>query len=234
MNNNIIISNEQVKQIAYNFGADLCGLASVDSFKDAPKGFHPLNIFPECRTVAVIAIKMPEGVFLGNSKIPYTVTNDKLLDEIVKISISMSIELERNYNINSIPIPGEPYEYWDEENKTGRGILSLKHSGRLAGLGTIGKNSLLTNKMFGNRIVLGAVLIDQIITADSIDNDPVCIEGCSLCEKNCAVNAISNGSVNQKLCRGNSCLTTDKGYFIYTCFECRVICPKGKGSSGRN
>ena len=228
--NTKIISNEQIKQMAYKCGADLCGLASVDSFKDAPEGFHPSDIFPECRTVAVIAKKMPEGVFLGNSKIPYTVTNDKLLDDIVKISISMSIELEKNHDIKSIPIPGEPYEYWDDANKTGRGILSLKHSGQLAGLGSIGKNSLLTNKKFGNRIVLGAILIDQTITADLVDNNPICIDGCNLCEKKCSVNAIRNGNVNQKLCRGNSYLTNEKGYFIYTCFECRVTCPNGRGS----
>ena len=36
------------------------------------------------------------------------------------------------------PIPcDEPYEFWDDEKKHGRGILSLKHAGVLAGLGTI-------------------------------------------------------------------------------------------------
>lgn len=225
-----IITNESVKKAAFRYGADLCGIASVDSFNEAPEGFNPADIFPDCKTIVVTALKMPEGTFLGNSKIPYTVTNDKLLDEVNRITVSMSRDLERNYDVKCIPIPGEPYEYWDEDNKTGRGILSLKHAGRLAGLGSIGKNSLLTNKKYGNRIVLGALLIDKIIQPDNIDNDPLCIEGCNLCEKNCPVNAIGNGSVNQKLCRKNSYHTNEKGYFVYTCFKCRVVCPNGRGN----
>jgi len=228
--NSIKITNEYVKQTASRYGADLCGIASVDSFNEAPEGFHPADIFPECKTVVVIALRMPEGTFAGNSKIPYTVANDKLLDEVVKISVSMSREFEKHHDVKCIPVPGEPYEYWDEENKTGKGILSMKHAGRLAGLGSIGKNSLLTNKKYGNRIVLGAVLIDKIIGADNIDNEPGCIENCSLCEKSCPVGAIENGSVIQKLCRGNSSVINKKGYFIYTCFKCRVVCPRGKGS----
>ena len=228
-----IITNKDVKQTAFNLGAELCGIASADSFNEAPHGFHPADIFPECKSVIVTAKKMPEGTFTGNSKIPYTTANDILLAEVNKISVLVSIELERLYDIRCIPVPGEPYEYWDAENMTGKGILSMKHSGRLAGLGTIGKNSLLTNKRYGNRIVLGAVLTDKVIQADSIDNAPGCVDGCNLCERRCPVNAIRNGSVNQKLCRKNSQRITEKGYFIYTCFECRVACPNGMGSGNQ-
>ena len=232
MNN--IITNEYVKQMAFKYGADLCGVASVDVFSQAPEGFHPTDIFSECKTVIVTALKMPEGTFLGKSKVPYTAANDRLLDELFGISVSMSRELEKHRDAKCIPIPSEPYEYWDAENQTGKGILSLKHSGYLAGLGFMGKNSMLTNRKYGNRIVLGALLIDKIIQADNIDNDIKCVDGCNLCEKKCPVNAISNGSVDQKLCRGNSGIINEKGYFLYTCFECRAVCPNGKGQAGKN
>ena len=59
----------------------------------------------------------------------------------------------------AIPIPSdEPYEYWDSENKHGRGILSLKHSAQACGIGCIGKNTLLINEKYGNRLYLGAVI----------------------------------------------------------------------------
>ena len=38
-----MITNKEVKEIAYSLGADLCGIASVERFKDAPTGFHPLT-----------------------------------------------------------------------------------------------------------------------------------------------------------------------------------------------
>lgn len=36
----------EVKQLAYELGADLCGIASIDRFDDAPKGYHPLDVLP--------------------------------------------------------------------------------------------------------------------------------------------------------------------------------------------
>ncbi len=42
-----------VKQKAMKLGADICKIAAVDRFKDAPKGFHPRDIYPECQSVVV-------------------------------------------------------------------------------------------------------------------------------------------------------------------------------------
>jgi len=44
-----------VKQTSRELGADLCGIASVDRFEQAPKGFHPCDVLPECQTVIVLA-----------------------------------------------------------------------------------------------------------------------------------------------------------------------------------
>ena len=41
----MMITNKEVKEIAYSLGADLCGIAPVERFKDAPTGFHPLVCF---------------------------------------------------------------------------------------------------------------------------------------------------------------------------------------------
>ncbi len=32
----------------FALGADLCGIASIDRFANAPKGYHPLDVFPAC------------------------------------------------------------------------------------------------------------------------------------------------------------------------------------------
>jgi len=209
-------------------GADLCGIAPIDSFKEAPRGFHPADIFPSCKSVVVIAGRIPEGPFRSGSAVPYTAVNDALLQKVIHITVSMSLELEQHGAV-CVPVPSEPYEYWDEENREGKGILSLKHAGKLAGLGTIGKNSLLTNRLLGNRMVLGALLMDLVVEHDEVDTAPRCGDECRACEDTCPVHAISGGMVNQKLCRGNSCTVNKKGYALYTCFECRSVCPHGSG-----
>ena len=222
------ISNQHVKQLAYKLGADLCGSAAVEAFINAPAGFHPSDIFPETHSIIVIARKMPEGVLHSRTKVPYTTVMDAILADIIRISCIMAVQLEKQYQALAVPVPSEPYEYWNEENQEGRGILSLKHAGRLAGLGTIGKNTLLINRKYGNRLVLGAILTDLYIQEDRIANYPVCPDNCRLCIDNCPAGAIHPYSVVQKLCRKHYSTTTSKRYFIYTCHTCRSICPLGR------
>ena len=40
-----MLDSKKVKQIMMSLGADLCGIASIDRFADAPKGFHPVDVF---------------------------------------------------------------------------------------------------------------------------------------------------------------------------------------------
>lgn len=224
-----MITNRYIKKIADAHGMDLCGVASIDSFEKAPTGFHPHDIFSECKSVIAIAKVVPEGPLKYKSNIPYTVANDIILNKVISASILMSTEIEQRKKAACIPVPSEPYDYWDAENLVGKGLLSLKHAGYLAGLGSIGKNSLLTNKKFGNRITLGAILVDEEIKPDKIETVNPCPEACELCEVNCPVSAIADCSVNQKLCRNNSMVTNKKGYAYYSCSECRVVCPNGEG-----
>jgi hypothetical protein len=38
---------DQIKEIVMRLGADVCGIAGIDRFSEAPKGFHPRDVFPE-------------------------------------------------------------------------------------------------------------------------------------------------------------------------------------------
>jgi len=59
-----------------------------------------------------------------------------LVEQLDNISIELTFNIE-SQGYKAIPIPSdEPYEYWDSENKLGKGILSLKHSAQAAGIGT--------------------------------------------------------------------------------------------------
>jgi len=224
-----MITSKEVKEIAFSFGADICGIASVEKFAEAPKGFHPKDIFPDTKSVIVIAKRLPEGLFYTNNPVPYTSAKGTLLHEVIRISCELCIELERNDGLIAVPIPSEPYEYWDEDKKEGRGILSLKHAGYLAGLGSIGKNSLFINREFGNRLVLGAVLLNSALEDDQIDDYKFCNDACTLCIDSCPVHAIGESSVNQKLCRSNSGHVNKKGYLLYVCNTCMKVCPNGAG-----
>jgi epoxyqueuosine reductase len=136
---------ETIKSLARNLGADLCGIAPVERFRDAPAGFRPTDVFPQAKSVVALAKRFPEGPFHSRSLIPYTAANDVFLQEITRITVLLCAGIEAETGARAVPVPSEPYEYWDVENREGKGLLSLKHAAWLAGLGVITANSLLTN-----------------------------------------------------------------------------------------
>jgi epoxyqueuosine reductase QueG len=125
----------------------------------------------------------------------------------------------------ALPLPCDsPYEYWEEANSLGKGLISMKHAAVLCGIGTMGKNTLLLNRKYGNLLTIGAILTDLELASDAFC-DTICIEGCTKCLDACPVNAIENGMVNQKRCRTNTYGKTARGFATVDCNICRVVCP---------
>jgi epoxyqueuosine reductase QueG len=220
---------KMVKSLATKSGVDLCGIAPVERFREAPEGFRPTDIYPSAKSVLVFAKRVPQAALLSRSMVPYKFVSDVVLDEVFRITCDLSLRLQ-DLGVAAVPIPSEPYEYWDVENMEGRGILSLKHAGYLAGLGIMGKNTLLTNNKLGNRITLGALLLNVSLKGDPIAKYRICKEDCNACINKCPVKALDGKSIVQKLCREKSQLTTPKGYSLYVCNTCRTVCPSGEGS----
>ena len=227
-----MLTKEDIKKIAHELGADICGVGSVDRFDKAPDGFHPKDIFPEVKSVIVFGKKLPESVFFSKSPIPYSCCDEFALHEIMKIAYEFSNRLEKE-NILAVPIPSEPYEYWDGENMTGKGLLSLKHAACLAGLGTLGRNNMFYNYEYGNLIKLGALLTNIALASDPIREFDFCTDECELCIKGCPVGALNGMMVSQKKCRQRSESTTKKGAPITVCYNCRMICPYRAGIKNR-
>ena len=172
-----MIDHKEVRQLALELGADLCGIAPVSRFDKAPQGFHPRDVYPDAHSVVA-------------------------------------------------------YECWDEDRREGRALLSLRHAGWLAGLGVLGKNTLLTNGQYGNRLSLGALLLNIELEGDPMVAPSFCLPTCRLCIDACPVGALNGETVNQRLCRGQCEGRTKKNEPIYTCNVCRRVCPRGRQNPG--
>jgi epoxyqueuosine reductase QueG len=220
---------KEIKSIIINRGADLCGIAPVERFGKAPKGFHPKDIYEKCKSVIVFANSLPIESVNSQSCIPYTFVNKMITEKVDKLTFDLCAYLEKS-GINVVPIPSDdPYEYWIEEDTYGRAILSLRHAGYLAGLGVLGRNTLLINEKFGNMIQLGALLTDLKLTGDPMATYQICGETCSICLESCSVEALDGETVDQKLCRPLSTYHSPKGYVLKKCNDCRISCPYFKG-----
>jgi epoxyqueuosine reductase QueG len=220
-----VIDSGVVKEIVKSLGADLCGIASVERFKEAPKGFHPTNIYKDCKSVIVYIRRIPsESLFISNC-IPYTFVNNVITQKVDELGFDVSLQLEKQ-GVMGIPIPSDdPYEHWEPESFYGRAILSLRHAGYLAGLGVLGKNTLLMNKEFGNMIQIGAVLVQAEVEEDPIATYEGCPSECNLCIESCPGKALNGRTVNQQLCRPLSNFKSEKGYILKKCNICRKVCP---------
>lgn len=224
-----MIDSVGVKGMALRLGADLCNIASVDRFKDAPEGFRPRDIFPDCQSVVVFLVQFPLSSMKCKSFAPYTFVRNMMVKKTDEISYNLSVELEQlGVTANAIPCD-EPYEYWDDDKKHGRAILSLKHAAVLAGLGTLGKNTLLINDKFGNMVWIGAVLVSTKLNEDPLASYQGCADDCGKCLDACPCHALDGDTIIQKACREASFTWSPGGGPLYTCNACRLICPSCTG-----
>lgn len=221
------INNKEVKDIMYSLGADLCGVASIERFEDAPKGFHPLDVLPVCKSVISFAVRFPAGALLCNTPVPYTRIRNSLTPKMDAIALDFCIELEKR-GIVSVPIPTNE-SIWDDNTNRWRSIISQKHAAQAAGVGTIGRHTLLITPQFGSMVWLGCILCDAKIEPDEVLEN-VC-DNCNKCVQACPVNALENEEIDQQKCWDNAFGDDEKlQAWVISCHSCRDACPYNLGT----
>lgn len=221
------ISSAEVKDIVRSLGADLCGIATVDRFSEAPEGFHPLDVFPACKSVISFAVRFPAGTLACKTPIPYTRVRNTITPKLDAMALDLCIELEKR-GITAVPIPTNE-SAWDEKTGRYRSIISQKHAAQAAGLGTIGRHSLLITPEFGSMVWLGCILCDAPLEADAL-KERICTD-CDRCVKVCPVGALENTDMNQNAC-WDYAFGDDENLkaWVISCHKCRDICPYNLGT----
>ncbi len=111
--------------------------------------------------------------------------------------------------------------------------LAEKTLARLAGIGWIGRNSLIVNPQLGSFMVLGALVLTEECDTYSTPYEVDGCVGCSRCLLRCPTGAINpNRSINTTLCISNR--TVEQGSdgedfdthgWVFGCDECQTCCP---------
>ena len=216
------MTNSELKALLSSLGADLCGIASLDRFAGAPEGFHPLDVFPPCKSVISFACRFPVAALSSPTPVVYTRVRNSISDKIDSIALNACIALEER-GIQAVPIPAVE-SVPDHATGRKRSIVSLKHAAQAAGLGTIGRHSLLMTPQFGSMVWLGAVLCDADLEPDPL-LEPVCT-GCNFCVNACPVNALAQPEVDQAACYAHAFGEDPMlGRWVISCHRCRDACP---------
>lgn len=225
------MTNEEVKKKAGLLGADLCGVASMDRFGDAPDGYHPADVFPSCKSVISFACRFPAGTLMCGTHVPYTRVRNSLTAKMDGIALDLCIWLEEKGAL-SLPVPTNESQ-WDTGTGRWRSIISQKHAAQAAGIGTIGRHSLLITPEFGSMVWLGAVLTEAELEADSL-KERLCND-CNLCVEACPVNALDEMQIKQQVCWDYAFGDDEeKQVWRIACHKCRDICPYNLGVPAQN
>jgi len=212
---------------AKNLGIDLIGVAPVERFVAAPENHKPQDIMVEAKSVIVLARRILTGPVKNKTWTSYTSVHDGNVVRLDHDAYHLALFLEETFAASAIPVPAmTPYFHWDEEIQYAAGDLSHKHAAVAAGLGVLGKNTLLITPQFGNRVNLVSIVTDLEIEPDAVLTDELCPPSCQLCIDACPAKALKkNHSIHQPSCRSHCWTKLSRGFPVLQCWKCREICP---------
>lgn len=221
------MDSARVKRILTELGADLCGIAGVDRFADAPEGYHPTDVLPSCRSVISFAVRFPAGVLECKTPAVYTRIRNTITAKLDDMALELCIRMEREGAL-CVPIPTLDPQM-DVRTGRFRSIVSQKHAAQAAGLGAIGRHSLLITPTLGSMVWLGCALTDLELQPDPL-LEPIC-NGCNRCVEVCPVNALESDELRQQTCWeyafGDN---PEKQCWEISCHRCRDVCPYNLGT----
>lgn len=231
-----------INELASTHGISLFGIANLEK---NPWGFKRESYFKNYIRGISLGLPLLKGMYDGlvyHSDLKYlkafeyhSLNQINICLDIAAVHISMYLEHE---GYKAYIIPGRSSKFTSSSDV----FLSHKTIANLAGLGTIGKNSLLVNSQYGPRFRLISILTDAPLEANihSIYRSSWC-DNCDLCIKACPVRAIKGESfdlknplfelVDYKKCE-NYRSKRDSSMGTRVCNLCIQACPVGAGSPG--
>ena len=222
------MDSARVKDILFELGADLCGIAGVDRFADAPEGYHPTDVLPSCRSVISFAVRFPAGALECKTPAVYTRIRNTITAKLDDMALELCIRMEREGAL-CVPIPTLDPQM-DVRTGRWRSIVSQKHAAQAAGLGAIGRHSLLITPTLGSMVWLGCALTDLELEPDPL-LEPIC-NGCNLCVEVCPVNALESAELRQQTCWDYAFGDNpEKQCWEISCHRCRDVCPYNLGTA---
>lgn len=174
----------RLREYAYDLGADLVGIASIDRFRGAPIMMSPKGIMPTAKFVVVLGIHHPDAAIqmggephpqdLGPYKIQYAM-NTKM--DYMAYRIANFLD---DAGFDAIPIASSNiWRYREMEGLNACFAPDMSHiyAATCAGLGEIGWNGLTTTPEYGawNRFI-------SIITDAPLEHTPM-YDGEKLCDR---------------------------------------------------
>jgi epoxyqueuosine reductase QueG len=218
----------EIKRIARNGGAAIVGFADLERLNGIFT--FPSNLLSEFKYGICVAISLEQwGKFDSSTEDGFA------FPRLKQIAKNLKSFIEKNGYSSRIVVPDKRVSrssplYW-------RGEISHKALAKTAGLGWIGRSTLLITRDFGPRVCLVTVLTDMPLPAGKPTKNKC--GKCEMCVRSCPARAIRyaefddhprniEDAVDVDACGSWVAKTWREGTL---CFECLLACPKGKYKS---
>lgn len=242
----------QISELMLDVGFDAWGVVRAEKLSDAKarfegwleegaayhldylrrnidKRFNPALLVPEAKSVIVGAVSYKNRFSEGyeadfDARIAsYALTDDyhtTLRDMLRKVALGLGFSDPRSVKICVDSVP-----------------LAEKSLAKRAGIGWIGRNSLIINPSFGSFMVLGELIVPEECDEYSTPYEEDGCVGCGRCLLRCPTGAIRpNRSINTSLCISNRTIEEagdelfDTKGWVFGCDECQTCCPHNQDS----
>lgn len=219
---------KQLENFAYQVGADVFGIADVKQIEGLQQEFQGFS--EDWSSIVVVGVRLPLAIVRHITpeepgkiySYEYNVMSE-LLDRIV---FSLVAKLEDS-GWSALPIPsrgGYPPK--------GGSLLAMA---RAAGIGSFGKNQLITHERFGSRLRFAALVTTRPMETATPKKEDLCGD-CTSCIDACPAHAIHDvpftgsdlrkGGIDREACWNHVKAFLDKsGYEKTICGVCIAACP---------
>jgi len=231
VNQEILTASKAVQDAISKLDVDVVGIASLEDLKGTILAETALRLLPETHSIVVLAMEIYREILdqaKPERKTGFPSMNDLLDRNTEYLSgrlTKAAYDVAKASHLNGLKALPLPAAGCPTDARLLRAVFSYKHAAQAAGLGYIGRNSLLITPKFGPRVRLSCCLTEAILepTLPSVDNN---CEGCNVCIDNCPSSALDRPLekesyiINKLAC--NAFRSAAGG-----CSECMRVCPSG-------
>lgn len=198
-----MLTAKMVKDCAIKNGADVCGIASVERFKNGPPETHPLSLFPDAKSVIVYASRILKGSYKGIQEgVDWSTYWIYSYGSGIYSSMGCATEavsgLLEEHGHEAVESPGG-HTLLDEAPPArpplAKGklppciMLHMRVAAALAGLGETGWSKNFLTPEFGPRQRFTILLTDAELEPDPLPQEHIC-DKCLICVKQCPGHAL--------------------------------------------
>ena len=220
------LTSQMIKEKAAELGAQVCGIGSLDSFRDEIPGRDPKFILPKAKSIIGFGFSVPRGLYQSMERdaayYAYTTLGVKYIDEefaeIFLLKIGGMIEdcgydaclqksvpnlrIKGDHETN--PEVSDTYELVhavpvDPGKPAPDVIIDFGKAAKACGIGSTGRSGKVLSPKYGPFIRYCFIITDAELEPDKPLENDVC-DGCGLCEKACPGHAISDGKLDTWQC----------------------------------